>query len=248
MKTMQKYWRVYREDLGTNALLQLIAFLLGMMIVVIINETVNEDRDFAPMGSLFAILVPAIFGVVRANTSRLLLALSMGQTRKSFLVCDTLLNAWHFLICLAISRMLYFAETSIFARLYPGFENAMPFDQVFSLPIIGLLTAAVAGLGLLFTMLKVRFGMKVFAASWGGVWLVFALGSRSVSAAKDGEPGVLAGFGKGIMELAGSLSRAGWLCIGFAIAFVLAAIGVFGLRRVEIRQSDACIIKGGIHR
>lgn len=236
MKTLKKYWRLYRDHFGALVLFQLMAFLVGVLLVMLINALVNQDADYAPMGSFLAILLAALFTMFRLDTSRIFLAVSMGQTRRSFLLCDTLLNTVHFLMSILVCRLLYFLELALCARLYPGFENGMPLEKFFSLPVIGLLTAAVIGVGLLFLMLKMRLGQKAFTYTWLSFWILLMLGSRAISAAEDKRASALASLGKGLVRLITALPGTWWLCMGCGLAAIFAVIGVLGLRRVEIRQ------------
>lgn len=236
MKTFKKYWSIFRKDLAMTAFFQMIVFLLGMALVAIINATVNTDPDFAPLGSFLAFIVAVILDIFQVKSPRMFLVVSMGQTRRSFLICDTLFRLVCFVITMALCRLLYLIETGIFVRLYPGFENGLPWHKVFSLPIMALLAAAIAGVGLLLTMFSTRFGTKALALAMMTLWLLLVLSSRAIGAAGDGEAGMLAVLGQEIVGLSGAVSGTGWLCIGFGLTILLGAVGVLGLRRVEIRQ------------
>lgn len=64
-------------------------WLFGVMLVLIINATVNDEQDYACMGTLFSLagVLPGV--LLRGNTNgfvRFRLAVTMGQTRKSFIL------------------------------------------------------------------------------------------------------------------------------------------------------------------
>lgn len=236
MKTLLKYIKVNRGDLVYNLIFQLLAFLVGLVMVIVINTFFNDDSDFAPMGTFFAIIIPVITCIMRCANNRLSLALSMGQTRRSFIVCDTLLNAVSFLVSMAVCRLLLMLELWLYARLYPGFENAFALEMLLTIPKIGVLCAAVAALGLLFAMIKTRFGQKGFSGAWIAMWLLYMVGARAVSAAKEGEAGFLAEAGRDLTNLFNSSSHLGIMGIGLWLSLLLAIIAVLGLRRVELRQ------------
>ena len=91
MKTIQKVLRVNRTGVVYLLGFQLGFFLLGMVIVLVINRFFNEDPDFACMGSIMG-LVGSIAGLLcRGNLlgkTRCNLALSMGQTRRYALASE----------------------------------------------------------------------------------------------------------------------------------------------------------------
>lgn len=236
MKNIRKYWNLYRKYFTMTVVFQLFAFLVGMILVFIINKTVNKDTDYATMGTFLGLVMTFVLSVYRIDTSPMFLAVGMGQTRRSYLLWDTVFHAVQFLISILICRLLYFIETAVFTRLYPGFVNGMPLDVFFSLPVTGLITVTVAGAGLLFMMLKVRFGHKTFILVWLFCWMIFMLGARAVSDVRDGKAGLLAALGKGLSGLTSVLPGHAGIILGYCLAAALMVVGFLGLRRVEIRQ------------
>ena len=73
---------------------QLGFFLFGIVLVVVVNTFFNSDQDYAPLGSLMAIIGVFAGLVARGGgaAARFRMAVSMGQTRRDFLLIDPLLT------------------------------------------------------------------------------------------------------------------------------------------------------------
>ncbi len=238
MKTIKKYLKLSRKDLLYLLLWQLAGFAMGVIMVLLINAFLNKDPDYAPMGTLFGAMFTFVGGLLRGNLgtkTRLGLAVAMGQTRRSFLLWDTLLECLIFALGLLSCRLLAWGELGLYALLYPGFENGLPLDTIFTWPVLLLLEAGMVSVNLFFSMLHARFGAKAYSFMWLGVWVLGMLFSQSVSAAEDGRGGILALAGRGFIALAGLLNWQGWLAVGLAFLAALAAGGVAGLYKAEVK-------------
>ncbi len=238
MNTLKKYFCASRKDLVPLLLWQLAGFFMGLIMVLIINAFINEDMDFAPVGTFFAFLF-TFFGVfLRGNQTsktRLSLAVCMGQTRKSFILFDTVFMAILFLLGIAFIRVLGLMELWLYVRIYPGYVNDIPLDNLFQLPVIMLLCIAVMGIYLFFTMINIRFGAKKSGLIVAVLWIGTLLVSRTLDAAKEGEGGIFAALGRGAMTLAGLFTWQIWVAVGVVLAVCLGVLGILGLRKVEVR-------------
>ena len=126
MTAMKKYLRLARTDFLYMLVWQVGFYLFGMAMVLIINRFVNDDPDYACMGSFFALLGTVVGLMVRGNNTghvRLRLAVTMGMTRRSFLVCEPLITAVDVALALVFARVLYGLELALYQWLYPDFAN-----------------------------------------------------------------------------------------------------------------------------
>lgn len=95
MKFFMKDLRATRNGLLIMLGFQALLFLCGVVIVLVINATVNKDQDYAAIGSMMALIGTVFGGLARNNGSccRYRLAICMGNTRRSYLLTDPLITA-----------------------------------------------------------------------------------------------------------------------------------------------------------
>ena len=157
MTAMKKYLRLARTDFLYMLVWQVGIYLFGMAMVLIINRFVNDDPDYACMGSLFA-LIGAIVGLmVRGNNTghvRLRLAVTMGMTRRSFLICEPLITAVDVALALVFARVLYGLELALYQWLYPDFANQIALDVFFRWQVLVIVGICAVVASLFFTMLS----------------------------------------------------------------------------------------------
>lgn len=219
-----QYCKVNRRAPLYMVLWQLGFFVFGLAMVLIINSFFNDDKDFACMGALFALIATAIGGLARGNTTlstRFSLAVSMGQTRRSFLLWDTAIT---FLVCLlgmVTAWGFYRLELLLYGALYPGYENGMPLDVVYQWKILLPAALVLSVATLVFGALQLRFGLKGFGTVWLVVWAGCMVIPRAVDAALDGGASLLARIGGGILWVAHTLPPAVWAGLGGAALLAL---------------------------
>ena len=79
-----KHWKVNRSGTLMMLAFQLGLFLMGVVMVLGINAFLNDDRDYAAVGGMMALMATIIGGLTRGTgMSRYRLAVSMGRTRRA---------------------------------------------------------------------------------------------------------------------------------------------------------------------
>ena len=213
-------------------------WLFGVMLVLIINATVNDEQDYACMGTLFSLagVLPGV--LLRGNTNgfvRFRLAVTMGQTRKSFLLWDTVITLLVAGMGILVSWVLWYAEIGLYSLLYPGYTNDIPLELVFRWQILVALLVALPVVTIFFTGITQHFGMKGFGVLWILLWAGCMLIPAAVSGASEGGTSLLARLGNGVLWLAGALSPAVWAGVGVALLIALMIVGVQCLSRAEVK-------------
>lgn len=213
-------------------------WLFGVMLVLIINATVNDEQDYACMGTLFSLagVLPGV--LLRGNTNgfvRFRLAVTMGQTRKSFLLWDTVITLLVAGMGILVSWVLWYAETGLYSLLYPGYTNDIPLELVFRWQILVALLVALPVVTIFFTGITQHFGMKGFGVLWILLWAGCMLIPAAVSGASEGGTSLLARLGNGVLWLAGALSPAAWAGVGVVLLIALMIVGVQCLSRAEVK-------------
>ena len=214
---------------------QLGFFLFGIVLVVVVNTFFNSDQDYAPLGSLMAIIGVFAGLVARGGgaAARFRMAVSMGQTRRDFLLIDPLLTVLTSLLGVGVAWCLTQAETWLYSLLYPGYENELDLTVIFQWKYIPLILG-VALLDLFLGAVHTRFGFKGFAVLWFPLCFAPAVIGQALRAAQSSSGSLLAGIGRGLLALAG-LEMTAWLAIGAAVVLAMLTFIGFSYNRAEIR-------------
>lgn len=212
-------------------------FLFGFLIVLIINATVNHDQDYALIGSMMALAISLFGGLLRGNggMNRFRTAVSMGCTRRSYILADPFITALNGVAGIAFAWLLSKFELLVYRALYPGYE--MDFDVIalmkwwhFLLFIVG-----VCIVDYLMGALQLRFGTKGFAIVWFPLCFSGVFINATVGAAQEGRSSLLSQLGRAILFVAGLLSPAMWAAVGIVILLVLLAFSTMWYQKAEIR-------------
>lgn len=236
--TLLKYIRANRTAPLYTLMWQAIFFAVGLGMVLIINTFLNEDPTFACMGSLMALVATLIGSMARGNLNghvRFRLAVSMGCTRKSYLLCDPIVTALTSLIGILVAWIMYLGEKALYTVLYSGFENDIPLDEVFSWKVILIIIAVTVVLDLTMSAMMQRFGTKGFLGIWLGFCALFMILPRGIDAYRSGSTSLLAKVGECFMNAIVTIPDKGWIAIGVAFALALVTFAVLTFRKAEAK-------------
>jgi len=235
---LMKYIRANRTAPLYMLFWQSVFFLIGVVMVVIINAFLNEDPDFGCMGTLMAIIATVVGTMARGNINgytRFRLAISMGNTRWSYLLCDPVVTALTSAVGVLTARLLYMGEQAFYAVLYPGFVNELPLDIIFRWWMVLILVGAAVLLDLVMSALTLRFGTKGFLVIWLGFCGCFMVLPRMVDAYESGSTSILARIGGAILTAIITIPVKGWIAIGIAFVLALLSFVVDTFRKAEVK-------------
>lgn len=236
--TFGKYLRAERGGLLYMLAFQGLFFAIGVGMVIGINAFLNDDADFACLGT-FMTLIGLLIGVLaRGNTTcsgRFRMAVSMGMSRRSFLVCDPLLTVLTTLTGAFFSWALHHLEQRLYGVLYPGYENDMPMDGVFRWQVLLLLAVGLCALDLTLGAMHQKFGFKGFGVLWGLFCFGCILLPQAIANALEGGTSLIARIGAGLLWLIRLLSPAMWACVGAAVLLALLIASVLCFAKAEVR-------------
>ena len=234
----KRYFQAARRD-PLWALGWVVGFwLFGVILVLIINATVNDEQDYAYMGTLFSlagVLPGVLFRGNKMSNIRFRLAVTMGQSRKSFLLWDTAMTLLVTCICLFSSWLLWHAEVWLYTLLYPGYGSEIPMDSVYRWQIVLAVLLILPAVIIFFTGITQHFGTKGFGVLWILLWGGCMLIPASLSSAVEGGTSLLARLGGGLLWAAGILPPVAWAVVGAVIVIAAAIIGVLYLRTAEVK-------------
>ena len=101
MKFFVRHLRATRSGILMMLAIQGSVFLFGVLMVLGINAFLNEDRDYAAIGSMMALLGGVLGGGIAGGygaSVRYRMAVSMGRTRTSYILLDPVVTALHSLL------------------------------------------------------------------------------------------------------------------------------------------------------
>lgn len=233
-----KHLKVNRNGVRIMLIFQAAMFVFGVLIVVCINAFVNEDRDYAAIGSMMALIATSFGGLVRGNggATRYRTAVSMGSTRRSYMLADPVVTAMNCLVGVAFAWLLNRLELWLYTLLYPGWELDLDVMALMKWWYYLIFIAGICAADFCLGALQLRFGAKAFAAIWFPCCFAPMMISNSLDAAQEGGTSLLAQIGRGILFLAGLLSPVMWAAVGIVILLGLIVLSVMCYRTAEAKM------------
>ena len=232
-----KHWKVNRSGTLMMLAFQLGLFLMGVVMVLGINAFLNDDQDYAAIGGMMALMATVMGGLTRGSAGmiRYRLAVSMGYTRRAYMLVDPVLTLMNCTVGVVFAWVLNQLELRLYAAIYPGWEVDLDIFSVMEWWHCLVLILGVCLLDFLFGALLLRFGAKGFAAVWFPLCFLPLIVMKSVDAAADGGASLLAQIGRGIAFLTGLLSPAMWCAAGILLALALLVLSALCYGRAEIK-------------
>ncbi len=233
-----KHLRATRNGALMMLAMQGLLFLMGIIMVVLINTFLNKDQDYAAIGSMMALMGTVFGGLIRGNgaTCRYRLAVSMGHTRRAYLLADPLITALNCLLGIAAAWLLNYLELWLYNNLlYPGWSCDFDITGVYKWWTILLFTAAICAADFCLGALQLRFGASGFAIVWFPLCFAPMILNSSINAAQKGGSSLLAQIGRGILFLAGLLSPSMWIAVGAAAVLLLVLASGLFYWKAEVR-------------
>lgn len=236
-KFFVKHLKVNRNGIPIMLAFQLALFLTGVIIIVVINATVNDDRDYAAIGSMMALMATLFGGLVRGSgaMNRCRMAVSMGHTRLSYMLADPVITMLNTLVGIVFAWLLNQFELWLYSVIYPGWKLDFDVFVVMKWWYYLIFIAAICVLDFCFGALQLRFGNKGFAAVWFPLCFLPMIVGNSVEAAQEGGSSLLAQIGRGIVFLIRLLSPAAWAAVGIVVVLGLLVLSVLCYRKAEVK-------------
>lgn len=237
MKFFMKHLKVNRSGVLVMMAFQLGLFLMGVLIVVVINAFVNDDQDYAAIGGMMALMATLFGGLVRGSgaMNRCRMAVSMGHTRLNYMLADPVITALNTAVGLLFAWLLNHFELWLYSLLYPGWELDFDVFVVMKWWYYPIFIAAICALDFCLGALQLRFGNKGFAAIWFPLCFLPMIVGNSVTAAQEGGKSLLAQIGRGLAFLIHLLSPAMWAAAGIVVVLGLLVLSVLCYRKAEVK-------------
>lgn len=237
MRFLLKHLRATQDGALLMLVMQGLLFLLGVVMVLVINAFLNEDKDYGAIGSMMALMGIVFGGLLRGAGApvRYRMAVSMGHTRRAYLLADPLVTAINALLGIGAAWVLNKLELWFYSRLYPGWECEFTIEGMFKWWIILLAVVGVCVVDFCLGALQLRFGVKGFAIIWFPLCFAPMLIVNSMNAVKGGSTSLLAQLGRFFLFAVELLSPAMWAAAGIVIVLLLLVFSGLCYARAEVR-------------
>lgn len=240
MKQLQRYTRLALFDLPLMVAVTAGAFALGMAIALLFCLAfLNWSDGYGMMGGAMGLVGILVAVLIRRNLNphtRLFLALTMGESRRSYLVFDTLAAAVECCLLCALLWVLCHLEIALYSLVLPGWTNEMNMLELFFRPsVAAVFVAALVTLNLFWTAVMGRFGLKGFFLTWIPLCMLPSLLAPAIDAAQSGERSLFGLLGRGILWVIDGTSAVPWQAIIGAILLAVLAVSAAMLRKIPVR-------------
>ena len=211
-------------------------FLFGVLMVLGVNTFLNDEQDYAAIGSMMALFGTVFGGLLRGSGApvRFRMALSMGHTRRAYILADPVITFINCLIGVGAAWLLGKLELWLYGLLYPGWMCDFDVSIIFRWWSILLLAAVVSIADFCMGAFQLRFGAKGFMAIWFPLCFSPMIVVNCLNAAEEGGASLMAQIGRGLIFLAGLLTPAMWAAVGAALLLVLVALSALCYLRIGV--------------
>ncbi len=233
-----KHLKVNRDGVLVMMAFQAGLFLLGVVMVLIINAILNDDQDCAAIGGMMALMGTVFGGLVRGGVTggnRYRMAVSMGWPRRAYILVDPILTMLNCALGVVFAALLNQLEVWLYSVIYPGWEVELNVFAVMPWWLYPVFVIGMTIVDFLFGALLLRFGAKGFAVVWFPLCFLPLIVGNSVDAAREGGASLLAQLGRGIVFVIGLLSPAMWAAVGAALLLILVVLSARCYQRAEVR-------------
>ena len=235
LQQFSKDLRLHKNGILGQLLVLLGAFLFGVILVTIIMLTDDDPGSWFCMGTLMAGLVLvaiALFTSAFGYPQEFMLALSMGRTRKEFMVSYYLRMLVTLLLGWALVLLLHRIELSVYPLLFPQYENEIFFGFLTNwrvmLPVFLLLPVLSMFLGALYG----KYGKKGLMGFYF-IWLFCCFVLPRMFDHEEPSEGVLDQVAVGLLRAILIVPVGVWIGFGaVTLVFMAAATIKFGMEQM----------------
>lgn len=229
MTQLKKELNIHIKDIATKLLIPVGIFVLGVIMVLIIMATESSDETWFCMGTLLALIFTVLINVIIGFSyySEFMLALSMGRTRKEFILTYALRQLVIQAIGYLIVLLLHQAELALYSVLYPTQDNEYFFSFLTQWWMILLAIPGATLLHMFLGAMYCRFGKKtlpVFYIVWFGLCI---LGPKAIP--DEDHTGILAQMMSQVYRWVIAVPGPMWIalitCVTAAMAFSIVYLG-----------------------
>lgn len=212
-------------------------FILGIVVLVIgiVGQCVTEKAGkYTELSTLIMIGVvsgASLLWGVGTFQSRFNIAVSMGQTRDTIILSETIVAIIKYTTVILIGSLSHYIQNQIYADKI----NEIPMDTLLSLKNCLLFIIGITALEVLFNALFIRFQRKFFWTMWGIYMFVCIFVRRITVYIENHRHSSVAKFGDWVRRATISIHPNEWRMIGIGVFAVMLAISYFIVIRQDVK-------------
>lgn len=177
LKQIKLDLKLYKNDLWSALVIIAAVFLMGFGFLTLIMFTVDDPESWVTMGTFFGLMGMVVYYIAYylKYYQRFMLALSMGRTRKGFLLSYAARSLLYLAVCYGLVLVLYRVELAVGTKLFAPWP--LEIDPTFLLDwriIAGVLFGTVI-LSMFIGTLYSYFGKKALPPMWFA-WMALCIG------------------------------------------------------------------------
>ena len=206
-------------------------FVLGFVILlIIVNQSgENESATAGTMIAVILLLFVHFFSTIISFVGEFNTAVSMGATRKNFVISYAIFNMIEITVLETGLFILGNLEKTVINQLFPGIRFEIDMTEFFAWKYMAGGVIEFTILEIFFAAVLLRFGMKAFWVLWA-IWMLGALLPGNISHNEK----LSKEFTKIGLMLGGKITSTGiFVCVAFVL-FVIAVIGWRILRKQQV--------------
>lgn len=231
---IQKQIKRRKKEALVFLLIMLGVYAVSLTAALIIGKK-SEEKEMFMIATLIAAAVGVgipLFGDMFTFLLEFNIAVSMGQTRKSFVWCYELVSVLEFLAVIVISRALAEAEQMVYRMAMPDVEFIVKTDVIFQIKIIIPVILGLTAVQMFIQAMLLRFGLKAFWTMWL-VWMALSL-SPSALSRNQALSNKIYNTAKPLLITAAGFTAAFWILAGVIAAGILMGAAWGFLRKQQV--------------
>lgn len=226
-------------------LYSLLATIGGIWLIFFITSVVfailKPEKPYHNMGIILAMILGIVFALLFSFASQAIgfnLAVSMGQTRKNYIICTEITTFAYNLIALVFVAVLALLDRGLAGMILKA--RISDADTIQITPTVLLagvgICLAMACISLFTAAAAIRFGKKMFYFLWIMYFGCLLFGSTVLDVIKAADRNSFwGGIVFGLADSFTKLGLGGIICLAAALVLVLGVVGAGLLRRAVIK-------------
>lgn len=234
MNALKKQMSILKKDLLYTPLFVFGVGLAGIILHYIIVRTDDTTVTCFPMGTLLAMIMLMIVGLILAGMSvstYFNVEISMGSTRRQFFWTYYFFYVLYYLLAVCILAIFNEIENYVLTVLYPAMEIEIKFTSyIWKYGI--LIAVAMPILSILFGMLILHFGTKAFWVLWA-LWMFGCIGiPRIIDAVEEAPQSLFGRIGTWVGNLIFHIPSSVWIGVAL-IGYIVCMISSWKLMKKQ---------------
>lgn len=226
--------KVHKDDFALPLFIVPVCFALGFIMLNVIMFTVDDPGTWFTMGTFMAFICLIFFAVLIFSKyyQQFMLALSMGRTRKSFMVSYALRTLLWLAAGYLLMLVLYRVELAVGSVLFAAWPLEEDPTFLMDWKFIAVLLPCVVVLSMFVGALYSTFGKKALVPLWF-LWMAVCLLGPQLLEVEEGDTSAMGMVAAGLNHVIQAVPDWGWITLGVAaLAGMAGTVIVLGKKQM----------------